>query len=144
MNCTLHPEREAAGVCTYCGKFYCADCLVDVKGRNYCREHVTQAMNNTQTQQPNYTYNNSYNNNNSNAYNGYGITISTKSRLLALLLCFYVGVLGIHRFYVGKIGTGILYLVTFGLFGIGTLVDFILIACGAFRDAFGLEIKNWE
>lgn len=60
---------------------------------------------------------------------------SSKSNLAALLLCFFFGVFGIHRFYVGKIGTGILSLLTLGLFGIWTLIDFIVILCGAFRDA---------
>ena len=44
-----------------------------------------------------------------------------------LILCLFLGGLGAHRFYRRKIGTGILYLFTFGLFGIGTLVDFISI-----------------
>ena len=43
---------------------------------------------------------------------------SPKSRLIALLLCIFVGGLGIHRFYVGKIGTGVLWLLTAGCFGI--------------------------
>ena len=48
---------------------------------------------------------------------------SPKSRLIALLLCVFVGGLGIHRFYVGKIGTGVLWLLTAGCFGIGALVE---------------------
>ena len=55
---------------------------------------------------------------------------SPKSRLIALLLCVFVGGLGIHRFYVGKIGTGVLWLLTAGCFGIGALVDLIMMACG--------------
>lgn len=50
-----------------------------------------------------------------------------KNKWVALLLCFFFGPLGVHRFYEGKIGTGILYLLTFGLFGIGALVDFFKI-----------------
>jgi len=70
--------------------------------------------------------------------------ISPKSRLAALLLCFFVGVLGVHRFYVGKIGTGIIWIVTLGGgFGIGTLVDFIMIICGSFKDKEGLPLKTW-
>jgi len=66
---------------------------------------------------------------------------SPSSRWIAFILCFFVGVLGIHRFYVGKIGTGLLYLFTGGLFGIGWLVDIIMIACGSFTDMAGLQLK---
>ena len=48
----------------------------------------------------------------------------------------------LHRFYVGKIGTGILYLLTAGLFGIGYLVDFIKILCGKFTDKDGNAIRR--
>ena len=67
---------------------------------------------------------------------------SPKSRLITLLLCIFVGGLGIHRFYVGKIGTGILYTLTLGLFGIGYLVDFIKILCGKFTDKDGNLIQR--
>ncbi|MBS5853092.1 MAG: NINE protein [Bacilli bacterium] len=53
------------------------------------------------------------------------------------LICFFLGGLGIHRFLVGKIGTGILYLLTGGLLGIGALVDFIMILCGKFTRKDG-------
>lgn len=68
---------------------------------------------------------------------------SSKSRLAALLLCFFFGVFGIHRFYVGKIGTGVLYFLTLGGFGIGWLIDMITIACGVFRDSRGNYVKEW-
>lgn len=67
--------------------------------------------------------------------------ISDKGFVPTLLLAFFVGFMGIHRFYVGKIGTGILQLVTFGGLGIWTMVDFILIAVGSFRDKEGRVIK---
>lgn len=59
---------------------------------------------------------------------------SSKSRIIAFLLCAFFGLIGLHRFYVGKIGTGILWLLTGGLFGIGALVDLIVIIIGGFRD----------
>lgn len=73
-----------------------------------------------------------------------GITpgVSQKSKMTALLLCIFLGGLGFHRFYVRKIGTGILYLFTVGLFGIGWLVDIIVIAAGSFKDEFGLPLRQ--
>ena len=68
---------------------------------------------------------------------------SSKSRLAAFLLCFFLGLLGIHRFYVGKIGTGVLYLLTGGLFGIGAFVDFIVILVGSFKDSEGHVVSKW-
>ncbi|NHJ33285.1 MAG: NINE protein [Asgard group archaeon] len=70
--------------------------------------------------------------------------VSEKSRLVALLLCFFLGYLGIHRFYAGKNGSGVLYLCTYGLLGIGVLVDLILILSGSFTDNRGLPIVDWE
>ena len=69
---------------------------------------------------------------------------SPKSRLVAFLLCSFLGALGVHRFYVGKVGTGILWLFTFGLFGIGSFIDWILILCGTFKDKDNLLLTNWN
>ncbi len=68
--------------------------------------------------------------------------ISRKSKVTALLLCIFLGWAGAHRFYVGKIGTGILYLFTIGICGIGWLVDIIFIAMGSFEDDFGLPLRQ--
>jgi TM2 domain-containing membrane protein YozV len=62
------------------------------------------------------------------------------SRAGLAIICFFFGGLGIHRFVVGKIGTGILWLLTAGVFGIGVLVDFIMILCGNFKDSKGNTI----
>lgn len=67
--------------------------------------------------------------------------ISEKGFVPTLLLCFFLGSFGVHRFYVGKVGTGILMLLTLGGLGIWTLVDVIVIICGNFKDKEGLLIK---
>jgi len=72
-----------------------------------------------------------------------GVAESEKRILPAFLLCFFLGVFGAHRFYVGKIGTGILQLVTLGGLGIWALIDMIMIIVGAFRDADGKKITEW-
>lgn len=66
--------------------------------------------------------------------------VSGRSRWLAFVLCFFFGKLGVHRFYAGKIGTGLLWLCTGGLFGIGWLVDLICIAAGVFEDNCGRRL----
>lgn len=96
---------------------YCPRCGVDLKG--YAAQPYSRA--------PEYrTYESQYN------------------RLAALLLCIFVGVLGVHRFYVGKIGTGLLWLFTGGCFGIGSLVDLIMICMGSFTDQYGMPVTNWN
>ena len=77
--------------------------------------------------------------------------VSPKSKVVTALLCFFLGGLGIHRFYVGKISSGLamMFLTVFGfvlylpliVVGIWSLVDFIIIICGYFKDGQGLLIK---
>jgi len=74
---------------------------------------------------------------------------SPKSRLVAVLLAFFLGGIGVHRFYLGKSGTGILIIVLnlISFFVIGSIwafIDFILIACGSFKDGEGLLVTNWD
>jgi len=66
---------------------------------------------------------------------------SEKGFVPTLLLCLFLGVLGVHRFYVGKIGTGIVQLLTLGGLGIWALVDTVLIVCGKFKDKHGNTVS---
>lgn len=68
---------------------------------------------------------------------------SNKSQTVAFILCFILGILGIHRFYLGHIGLGVLYLLTFGLCGIGALVDLILILTGSLKPKDGEYKDKW-
>lgn len=68
--------------------------------------------------------------------------VSSRNWLTAVLLSFFLGVVGAHRFYAGKTGTAILMIVTCGGVGVWTLIDFIMILIGNFKDAEGLPIKN--
>ena len=52
-----------------------------------------------------------------------------KNKWIAFLLCFFLGGIGAHKFYEGRVGQGILYLLTVGLFGIGWLIDTIILLC---------------
>ena len=64
-----------------------------------------------------------------------------KSRWTAFFLCLFLGYLGVHRFYVGMTGTGILWLFTVGMFGIGWLVDLLMLLFGGFRDKAGYPLR---
>ena len=66
---------------------------------------------------------------------------SDKSNTVALLLCFFLGFLGIHRFYVGKIGTGVLMILTLGGLGIWNLIDVIIIVMQKFTDSDGNVLR---
>ncbi|GAA1437476.1 TM2 domain-containing protein [Nocardiopsis tropica] len=68
--------------------------------------------------------------------------VSPKNWLTTLLLSLFLGGLGVHRFYVGKTGTGVLMLITCGGAGVWALIDLIMVIMGNFKDAEGLPVKN--
>lgn len=65
---------------------------------------------------------------------------SDKNWFVVMLLCLFTGWLGFHRFYVGKKGSGFLYMFTIGFCGIGQIIDLIKILCGSFEDSEGNKI----
>ena len=68
-------------------------------------------------------------NTNTNVHTPVGYYGRAKNKWVAFFLCFFLGYVGAHKFYEGKVGMGILYIFTVGLFGIGWLVDMIAILC---------------
>ena len=146
MNCTNHPEVEAQGMCAYCGKPFCKDCLVEVKGRMYCKADLGNVLDEAKQSAASATptinitnTNDSVNTNaNTNVVGGmYGAP--RKSKMVALILCIlgFFGFAGLHRMYVGKVGSGALYFITYGICVIGTVLDLISILSGGFRDSYG-------
>ncbi len=69
------------------------------------------------------------------------VEASSKSKWTAFVLCLFLGVLGGHKFYVGKSGAGVLYFCTVGLFGIGWIIDLLVIASGGFTDKWGRKLE---
>ena len=99
----------AAVVCTQCG------CQV---------EEIKHA------EQPNIVINNANTNTNTNTnVNAAMFGVRVKNKWTAFLLCLFLGYFGAHKFYEGRIGAGILYLFTFGLFGIGWFIDCLVLLC---------------
>lgn len=102
-------QNERTKFCKYCGKRITYEAVVCT----YCGRQVEllQSANNPTVI-------------NQSVVVGTG---TPKNKAVALLLCFFFGWLGVHRFYEGKIATGILWVLTFGVLGIGWLVDFIIL-----------------
>ena len=69
--------------------------------------------------------------------------VSEKRKLPAFLLCLFFGWFGVHRFYVGKVGTGVLQILTLGGLGLWTLLDLLVIVLGGFTDKEGRLITKW-
>ncbi len=143
MKCSNHPETEAQGMCAYCGKPFCKDCLVEVKGRMYCKDdlgNVLDEAKQSSANQPTINITNTNDNVNANTNVNGGIYGGPrKSKMVALILCLlgFLCIGGLHRMYVGKAGSGVLYFCTCGLCFVGTIIDLISILSGGFRDSYG-------
>ena len=98
----------AAVICTHCG------CQV---------EEIKKA------EQPNIVINNANTNTNTNTVNAAMFGVRVKNKWVAFFLCLFLGYFGAHKFYEGRVGAGILYLFTVGLFGIGWFIDCIVLLC---------------
>ena len=107
--------------CKHCGKQISAAAVI-------CPHCGCQVEELKHTEQPNIVINNTNTNKNTNI-NSPVVALRPKNKWVAFLLCLFLGMLGAHKFYEGKIGMGIVYLFTGGLFGIGWLIDCIALLC---------------
>ena len=115
--------------CKHCGEKIDVDCVVCPR----CGKQVEELKGN----QPIVINNTNTNTLTSQQDDGYPY----KKKWIAFVLALFLGGLGIHRFYVGKLGTGIIWLLTGGLLFIGWILDVIMILIGAFRDKAGMPLK---
>ena len=74
--------------------------------------------------------------------NGKEEMVSEKSWMVVVLLSFFLGSLGVDRFYVGKTGSGIAKLLTCGGLGVWALIDFIMVLMGKYTDAEGKVVAK--
>ena len=72
----------------------------------------------------------------------YSVITSDKRKMVALILAILLGWIGGHRYYVGRIWTGLLYTFTFGFFLIGLILDIIAILTGSFKDSSGAPLRR--
>lgn len=117
---------------------YCKNCGKEMKNNEkFCPECGTTVNGHFAQQIPQQPVINVVNNN-TNVNKNFGY--AHKSKWMAFFLCLFLGYLGAHRFYVGKVGTGIIWLFTFGFFGIGWILDLIFILLGVFKDKAGQRL----
>ena len=134
-------EENATKNCPYCGE----SISIIAKKCKHCGEIIDETMRELENlkRQSNSNGPVVINNNNNNNNNGGVVFGPQKSKIVALLLCFFFGWLGAHRLYVGKVGSGIFqFILCCSLIGIiWVIIDFIAIICGGFSDSFNRPLK---
>lgn len=113
------PEAQKMKFCKHCGQKIPEEAVLCT----HCGRQVEE-LKQAQSATPNIVIQNT--NNNTNVAGAVG---RMRSKWVAVLLCLFLGVVGGHKFYEGKAGMGILYIFTFGLFGIGVLINLIALLC---------------
>ena len=146
-NVDISDDREFC-FCSYCGTKIMNGERVNVNVHyNYRGDPMVRNINTTNnvygsTNHTTHVTNNYYYTQNE-ILKGFSPSVSNKSRGVALFLCIFLGYLGIHQFYAGRVGKGILYFFTGGLFGIGWVIDIFITLFGSLRDGNGLYISKW-
>ena len=116
----MEETQEKTKFCKFCGEKIPEDAVMCT----HCGRQVEQLK----SEQPQVVINNTNTNANTNVNRNHGASrVGEKNKWVALLLCIFLGYFGAHKFYEGKILLGIVYLFTFGLFGIGWFIDCILL-----------------
>ena len=118
------PAQENTKFCKHCGAKIPAAAVI-------CTQCGCQVEEMKSAETPNIVINNSNmntnTNTNTNMVNPAMFGVRVKNKWVAFLLCLFLGYFGAHKFYEGKIGMGILYLFTAGIFGIGWVIDCIVL-----------------
>jgi len=152
-NCgAIRDQNEGTAFCTNCGSkisknaLICPKCGVATELYRDDQERARQAAPQSAQTPPvinitNTNTNSNINTNTNTNFNGYNAYRSSKSKGMAFILCLILGFFGVHRFYVGKTGSGLLYLFTAGLFGIGWIFDLVQILSGRFCDKYGYRLE---
>ena len=142
LTCYVHNDVEAVGTCVGCGKFICENCNTELKGKNYCKKCVDELFeenqrkvekleDKTSSQQPMVFMNagggGGAASSSSAVNNAYGAPLAaryTKSKVVAGLLGILLGGIGAHKFYLGRWGMGLVYLL-FSWSYIPSIIGFI-------------------
>lgn len=114
-------SQEKTKFCKFCGAKIHEEAVI-------CTQCGRQVEETKRSEQPNIVINNSNTNTNTNV-NAAMLGVRVKNKWVAFFLCLFLGYLGVHKFYEGRVGMGILYLLTAGLFGIGWIIDCIVLLC---------------
>lgn len=121
---TAYDEQKDMKFCKECGQKILRKAVVCP----YCGCQVEQ-LSNFDNSTPNIVINNSNQNQNNNLNAGSSIYGLVKKKWVAFFLCLFLGFFGAHKFYEENYRIGVLYLFTFGLWGIAWLIDLIVILC---------------
>jgi TM2 domain-containing membrane protein YozV len=143
ITCYVHKERSSIGTCIGCGKFICDECNTEVQNKNYCKNCINEIftenkrkiekLEDSGNQKPMVFMNagggggGSSSSAASAASSGDGRIVApifSKSRVAAALLAIFLGGIGVHKFYLGRTGWGIVYLLFFWTY-IPALVGFV-------------------
>ena len=145
MNCTNHENVEASGMCTYCGKPFCKDCLVEVKGKMYCKNDLDKVFDekeskNAAAAMPQINITNTSSNVNTNQNVNGGLPVSQRVKLQQLYYAFCLaGSADIDFMSVRSVQDFCTYLRR-GCSGVGVLIDLIMLLLGNFSDKFGYPL----